>query len=376
MSSGSLPPAPLTPEQVQDSVDSFEDSMSVQQRVASSVRPILVANADLCEKRTVFSLGFEWITINDLPFETRREVGHALDVGETPSISYVEAGSPAARAGLRRGDLLLTVNYMTIKAEPLQATVASRREGVRPYREYLTQLLADAGDEGTSVRLSYQRGGVDDVVELQPQERCDVQVTVAEDASKALSSKGRTIYLSRGLYEFVQSDAELQALIAHQLADFIRGHGTRTTTGTIAGGIVGGGAALGVVAPIAILGTVLSVLDGELDVGGGAMEVLVGVLIASAVTGSRIGSWIESARKARKADYLSTYLLARTGVNLKDAMNVWSRLSEESDVAPKFRISEARLTAIDKVVQEVTAKRDSNEPLIPNSKMKVSVARD
>ncbi len=376
MSSGSLPPAPLTPEQVQDSVDSFEDSMSVQQRVASSIRPVLVANADLCEKRTVFSLGFEWITVNDLPVETRRQVGPALEVGETPSISYVEAGSPAARAGLRRGDLLLMANYMTIKAESLQETVASRREGIRPYREYLTQLLADAGEDGTSIRLSYQHGGVDDVVELQPQERCDIQVIVAENASKALSSKRGTIYLSRGLYEFAQSDAELQALIAHQLADFIRGHGTRNTTGTIAGGIVGGGAALGVMAPIAILGTVLSVLDGELDVGGGAMEALVVVLIAGAVTGSRIGSWIATSGNERKADYLSAYLLARAGVDVKDAMNVWFRLSKESDVARKLRASDARLTAINKVVQEVTAKRDANEPLIPNSKMKVSEARD
>ena len=148
------------------------------------------------------------------------------------------------------------------------------------------------------------------------------------------------------------------------------------TTGTIAGGIVGGGAALGVMAPIAILGTVLSLLDGELDVGGGAMEALVVVLIAGAVTGSRIGSWIATSGNERKADYLSAYLLARAGVDVKDAMNVWFRLSKESDVARKLRASDARLTAINKVVQEVTAKRDANEPLIPNSKMKVSVARD
>lgn len=63
-------------------------------------------------------------------------------------------------------------------------------------------------------------------------------------------------------------------------------------------------------------------------------------------------------------------------MDVKDAMNVWFRLTKESDVARKLRASDARLTAINKVVQEVTAKHDANEPLIPNSKMKMSVARD
>lgn len=376
INSGLRPPAPLTPEQIQQFVDSFEDSRVIQEQIASLTSPLLVANADLCEQRTVYGPGFDWITIYDLPFEVRGDVGPALDIGETPLILYVEAGSPSARAGLHPGDLLLEVNNVEIKKDLSQTTVESSRRSVRPYRGYLVQLLSQAGKDGTPLRLTVLRGELVRSVEFQPQERCKVQVVVTEDASKDLSSKRRTIYLSRGLYEFAQSNSELQALIAHQLAHVIRSNGTRNAAGTIAGGIVGGGAALGVMAPIAILGTVLSVLYGELDVGGGAMEALVVVLIAGAVTGSRIGSWISTARHKRQADYLSAYLLARAGVGPKEAMNVWKRLSKETDVTPRLRASEARLKAIDNVVTEVLAKHNANEPLVPNPKMKVSKTRN
>lgn len=374
MNSG--PPAPLTPEQIQQFVDSFEDSRVVKEQVASLTSPLLVANADLCEQRTVYAPGFDWITIYDLPLEVRGEVGPALDIGETPSILYVESGSPSARAGLHPGDLVLEVNNVEIKKDLSQTTVESSRRSVRPYRGNLVQLISQAGKDGTPLRLTVLRGELVRSVEFQPQERCNVQVVVTENASKDLSSKRRTIYLSRGLYEFAQSDSELQALIAHQLAHVIRSNGTRNAAGTIAGGIAGAGAALGVMAPIAILSTVLSLVYGKIDVGGGAMEALVVVLIAGAVTGSRVGSWISTARHKRKADYLSAYLVARAGVDVEDAMNVWSRLSKESDVAGKLHASDARLTAIDKAVQEVTAKRDANEPLIPDPKMKVSETRD
>ena len=375
-SSGTLPPAPLTPAQVQRSVDSFEDSRSVQEQVASLAMPLLVENAELCEGRTVYGPGFEWITINDLPLEIRTGVGPALDVGETPTILYVEAGSAAAKARLRRGDLILAVNGVKIKKDPLQTTGETRRSVVRPYRQDLEGLFLRASENGNPLRLTVTDGYLVRYAKFQPQQRCDVQVIVTEDSSKVLSWKGGAIFLSRGLYDYVGLHRELQALIAHQLAHFILGHGTRKATGTIAGGFVGGGAALGVIAPIAILGTVLSVLDGELDVGGGAGQALVGVLIAGAVTGSRIGSWIATSGHERKADYLSAYLLARAGVGPKEAMNVWKRLYKETDVASKLRTSEARLTAIDNVVKEVMAKHNANEPLVPNPKMKVSETRD
>ena len=376
MNSVPLPPAPLTPEQVQKSVESFEDSRSVQEQVASLALPLLVANAELCEKGTVYGPGFKWITINDLPLESRREVGPALDVGETPSILYVEAGSAAAKTRLRRGDLILAVNGVKIRKDPLQTTGETRRGAVRPYRNYLEELLFRASENADPLRLTLADGELVQYVEFQPQERCEVHVIVTEDSSKVLMSKGEKIYISRGLYDYVGLHRELQALIAHQLAHFILDHGTRSAAGTIAGGIVGGGAALGVIAPLAILGTVLSVLEGELEVGGGEMESLAVVLIASAVTGSRVGSWITTARHKREADYLSAYLLARAGVGPKEAMNVWRRLSKETDLSQKLSASEARLKAIDNVVNEVMAKHNANEPLVPNPKMKVAEARD
>lgn len=52
MSSGWLVPAPLTPEQVQNSVGTFEETRFIQEHVASVASPILVLNADFCKVRT------------------------------------------------------------------------------------------------------------------------------------------------------------------------------------------------------------------------------------------------------------------------------------------------------------------------------------
>lgn len=136
MSDTWLPPTPLTPQQVQDSAASFEDLTSMQEHVASLAYPLFVMNAELCNERTVSRLGLEWVTINDLPIEIRKDVGPAVSVGEIPSILYVEEGSAADKAGLRRNDLLLAVNDVSIKEDPLQTRLQSHVMGVRPYRRY------------------------------------------------------------------------------------------------------------------------------------------------------------------------------------------------------------------------------------------------
>ncbi|MCY3883778.1 MAG: PDZ domain-containing protein [Gammaproteobacteria bacterium] len=376
MSNTWMPPTPLTPQQVQDSVAFFEDSSSMQGHVATLASPILVMNAELCKERTVYSLGLEWLTINDLPIEVRKDVGPAVNVGEIPSILYVEKGSAADRAGLRRNDLLLAVNDVSIKEDPLQTRLQSHVMGVRPYRRYLTEILALANEEGNPVRLTYRRGGVDIVATLQPQKRCNVRVIVTEDAGKFLASDGGTIYLSRGLCDFTQSDAELQALVAHQLGHFIGGHGTKDASGSIAGGVVGGVATAAVVLPVAIIGTIFSGIAGESEAAEGLMEGSVALIKGGAAAGSKIGSWVATAGHEMEADYVSTYLLARAGVDLDEALLVWDRLPSESDAAQKHHASDARLENIEKAIEEVRTKRDSNEPLIPNPNREISESNE
>ena len=376
MSSTWLEPAPMTPQQVADSAASVEDSWSMQEHVASLSSPLLIANADLCDERTVYSLGFEWISINDLPIEVRKDVGPALNVGEIPSILYVEAGSAADKAGLRRDDLLLAVNEVTIKEDPLTIRTQSHVMGVRPYRRYLTEVLAEATEEGTPVRVNYRRAGVDHVVDIQPEKRCKVRVVVVDDSKKALASDGGTIYMSRGLCEFTQSDAEIQALVAHQLGHFIGGHGTKDATGSVAGGVVGGAATAAVVVPVAIIGGIFSALAGAPEVGAELMEGSVGLIKAGAHAGKAIGSWVATSGHEMQADYMSTYVLARSGVNLDDAMLVWDRLPDDSNVSQKHHASEARLENIDEAIEEVRAKSAANEPLDPNPNRKVSESED
>lgn len=178
--------------------------------------------------------------------------------------------------------------------------------------------------------------------------------------------------MSRGLCDFTQSDAEIQALVAHQLGHFIGGHGTKHATGSIAGGVVGGAATAAVVVPVAIIGGIFSAIGGAPEVGEDLIEGSIGLIKAGAHAGSAIGTWASTAGHEKQADYMSTYVLARSGVNLDDAMLVWDRLPADSNVSQKHHDSEARQENIDEAIEEVRAKRDANEPLVPNPNRKVS----
>ena len=372
-----LPPlVSLTPEQIQQSVESFEERRIEQKRVASLASPLLLANADLCEERSAYSLGFEWITTNDLPISIREDVGPWLNLGEIPSILYVEAGSPAEKVGLRHGDILLAVNDASIKGDPLRTRREPREREVRPYRKYLAQVLAQSTEDGSPVHLSYRRGEVDHVVELRPLQRCNVQVVVVEDVGMVLSSMGRTINLSRELYEFAQSDESVQALVAHQLAHIISDHDTKRKPGSVSGGILGQWAHLGVVAQPALAGILVSVLVGKPEIGAKVMAASIVILTAGTVARGKPSSWVTTAGNQKEADYISAFLLERAGIDVKKAMLVWNRLSAESDVAPELRVNDERLKAIDKAIEEVHAKRAASEPRIPNPTRKVSESTD
>lgn len=102
------------------------------------------------------------------------------------------------------------------------------------------------------------------------------------------------------------------------------------------------------------------------------MEGSANLIKAGATAGGSIGSRFASAGHEIEADYLSTHLLVRAGIDAVEALLIWDRLSEESDIAQKHHNVEARFEDIFKSLEEVNAKRDSNEPLVPNPNRKVT----
>lgn len=116
-------------------------------------------------------------------------------------------GSPAKMAGLMPGDVLASINNKSI---------SSRYE----FNSYYRRLKI-----GDLIRLAIERDGLPKEISLgvgsipvnTPIIMADVQEVNAAAASNA-------IYATYGLMNFVKSDDEIAAVLAHELAHLVRGH--------------------------------------------------------------------------------------------------------------------------------------------------------
>ena len=119
---------------LQQAVRTLDAGWTRQTRLSGVAYPILVSKADLCGKRVVNDLGFDWITLNDVEDRTLRAAADMLlGVSTLPYVAGVVPGSAAHRAGMRRGDTLLSINGAKIREDAgwsSAATVYTRKRGL------------------------------------------------------------------------------------------------------------------------------------------------------------------------------------------------------------------------------------------------------
>lgn len=116
-------------------------------------------------------------------------------------------GSPAKTAQVMPGDVLISMNNKGVSSSP-------------EFNRYYRRLKP-----GDLIGLQIERGGLPKDISLTagsipvsvPIAMADVQEVNAAAASNA-------IYVTYGLMNFVKSDDEIAAVLAHELAHFVRGH--------------------------------------------------------------------------------------------------------------------------------------------------------
>jgi predicted Zn-dependent protease len=163
-------------------------------------------------------------------------------------------------------------------------------------------------------------------------------VELIDDDAVNAATDGDRIYVTRGLLDFVATDGELAAVLAHEIAHGLLDH-------------------LGSKQQDAMLGAMLgAVLGGAVGVDASGL-------------GAGLGALTYSKSYEREADYVGLYIMARAGYGLRDAYTMWQKMATVSTSQGSFLDSHPafteRLALLRATNDEIAAKIRTRQPLVP-----------
>lgn len=226
---------------------------------------------------------------------------YGLDRG--PGVLSVMAGTPAARAGLVAGDVLLAVDGRRL---PSGASVAAepRREKWRRMADEAEAELEAALRSGPVV-LGVLREGRELSLRLGSIPACLGRVRLARSTQVNAFATGRTVVMTLSMLKFLRSDDELAVVLGHELAHNIFGHP--------------------------------------------AMRTEEGILRALGIKASAM--W----KREEAADRFGLRLMAAAGYNLDSAIPFWRRYLRKYDWFPQIFRSHPSLGARERIAAEEIA---------------------
>ena len=365
-------PKPGTPEYdqaVKETQQEILNSIDHQERLRVLAYPILTANADLCRGHRIRKLEFEWITLNDLGILGRiqRDAGAALGIGTFPYVTVVTPGSSVHQAGLRMGDTLVSINEEDIdedKERKYLSWLEGGKNHVRLYRKNFSETLNSVVYGDSPVSIEYIRGVDTHVIEVEPLRRCDFKLAVVDHDELSSRAIDNTIVLSSALFDFAENDAEIQFIVAHEIAHRIYRHRPGKFT------------------PLSMLAIGADVL---LNTGAVVTQGIAGV-IANDDFGGEL--WAPGAVFSRQnnrpyrhvleleADYLAMYMLARANIDISDIDTFWARIPTDSHLMEIHVTEEGRIDNMMAIQEELKQKIEAGSTLSPSKDRKVHSESD
>ncbi len=293
------------------------------QRLDDVSLPLLRQGPALCGHE-VSHFGFRYLALEEVEDEAERDAYHELfGVGERPTIIGVTSGGAAQRAGLTPGDMIVGLGGVDVPSGA-QGSVEIAFQLVRRRAGEPVPVVVRRGRESVTLEITAERG-------------CDFPIHLSPSDEINASADGRWIEVNAGLLRFLESDEELQLVIAHEMAHNTIGHSAQDREYERLRGMRG------------------AVRDAAAAAAGG---------VAPPGEFSRA--------QEREADYVGMYYLARAGIDTRGVARFWRRMAAEDAAGIRDRGDAThpaypeRFLFLEEVHLEIARKLEAGEPLIPD----------
>lgn len=317
--------APVISPRIAQAAESLTRMAAMQDRLYRVAAPLLINNAELCKSQARNLLGFTARNRYWYPGDYNEASKVAFGMGERLQVTGVLAGSGAARAGLRRGDGLVSAGGKTLPTGPNASSSAGAVFGPLVASQATLQMVIERDDKTRQLAIPVTRA-------------CGFAIELGNADNINSYADGNRVMVTRGMLNFAQNDDEVAVLIAKGMAHNILGHAASTRSTSTIGSVIDN---LTSVRP-----------DTSLLIGSAGIRPMPGELDAA-------------------ADSLSLYLLARGGYNIDAASPFWRRLDKTypatvlNGYVANHPATTTRLAAIGTTVAEIKAKQGSKKTLLP-----------
>ncbi|WP_230427456.1 M48 family metallopeptidase [Collimonas humicola] len=322
------PVTPVAPQPVAVTVPpqqaELKTLIGLQDRLYDVAAPLLVNNAMLCRNNARNLLGFTAKTKYSF---TAEFIAAAASLGLTDQlqITGVLAGSGAAKVGLQRGDLLVS-----IQDKPVPAGADAERQ--------TALMLGPLVNGRNTIKVTVARNGSNQTMNVPLTRACAFGIELGNTDNVISYADGRRVLVSAGMMKFTQSDDELALVIAKEMAHNSLTHPSRQrNTATMTG----------------VIDNLIRLRPDTTSLSGAA-----GV--------KPYPQQLDAA-----ADKLSLYMAARAGYKVDNASSFWQRLATQypatvlNGYTAIHPATDYRISAIQQTVSDIQAKQAAGSAIQP-----------
>jgi peptidase M48-like protein/PDZ domain-containing protein len=313
--------------QVENAGEHVPDALGDPIRLFKVAYPLLRAAHDFCKHAQGYAVGL--YALNRFGMGRFEDVASTYGIGDELKVLFTVPNGPAYRAGIRTGDVVLSVNGERTPTDAHSTAIFSGK-------------MAVLARTGLPVEFSLRRDSKILKTTVQPEPICGYSVQVSpQPRIDAVADGSKHIAVSRGMMQFAKTDADLALVLAHEIAHNVMGH-QRT----------------------------------KIQLQRSSAEA------HAADTAPRRLNPVYSRALESDADYVGLYIMARADMPIEDAPKLLERMAAAAaargaDPYPTSHPpSKQRLMALQKTIREIERKRAAGAPLVPDAKtLKISELR-
>jgi hypothetical protein len=299
----------------------------IQIRVAGAAAPD-------CGDHVVPSVGVFAINRDTISADLRSAAGPALGLDGRSKVLEIVPGSPAEKAGLRRGDYIVAIGGKRIPHND-QATIR------------IMEMIDGTANWPGGIPFTVERGGQTFTVKVPPRPMCAFPVNLVRGDEVNAFADGERVIINQGLVRFARGDDELAMVVAHEYAHNILAHIDAQQANATAGALVG------------LVFDVLAAAAG-VNTQGGFSDI-----------GAATGAGVHSQGFESEADYMGLYILARAGYDMSSGINFFRRVAAANPrsitYASSHPTSVHRVIALENAAAEIKSKQIAGLPLSPDA---------